>query len=61
VPPLALVPYIDTELERRAARRHVRVALGTATASLVLGIVLIHEFYRPLDVLWFTFTRRFGF
>jgi uncharacterized protein involved in exopolysaccharide biosynthesis len=61
VPPLALVPYIDTDAERRAARRHVRLALGTATASLVIGMVLVHEFYRPLDVLWFTFTRRFGF
>jgi polysaccharide biosynthesis transport protein len=61
VPPLALVPYIDVEAERRAARRHVRVALGTATASVVIGMVLIHEFYRPLDVLWFTLTRRLGF
>jgi uncharacterized protein involved in exopolysaccharide biosynthesis len=61
VPPLALVPYIDTEAERRSARRHVRVALGTATASLVIGIVLVHEFYRPLDVLWFTYARRLGF
>jgi len=60
VPPLALVPYIDTDAERRATRRHIRLALGTATASLVIGMVFIHQFYRPLDVLWFTFTRRFG-
>ena len=61
VPPLAIVPYIDTEAERRSTRRHVRVALGTATASVFIGMFLIHEFYRPLDVLWFTLARRFGF
>jgi len=60
VPPLALVPYIDTEAERRATRRNIRLAFGTATASLVIGMILIHEFYRPLDVLWFAFTRRLG-
>lgn len=61
VPPLALVPYIDTEAERRAARRHIRLALGTASVSICIAVILIHEFYRPLDVLWFTVARRLGF
>ena len=48
VPPLALVPHIGTEAEARVARRRRRLAL-------------MHFLYRPLDVLWFTFARRFGF
>jgi succinoglycan biosynthesis transport protein ExoP len=60
VPPLALVPYIDTEAEHRAARRHVRLAIGTAMATVVGAVVAIHFFFRPLDVLWFTLARKIG-
>lgn len=61
VPPLALVPHIGTEGEARVARRRRRFALGSAMASLCVAMALMHFFYRPLDVLWFTFARRFGF
>jgi len=60
VPPLALVPYIGTQAERRAARRHMRLAFGTAMATVCAAVALVHFFYRPLDVLWFTFARRMG-
>jgi polysaccharide biosynthesis transport protein len=61
VPPLALVPYIGTETERRAGRRRMRLAVGSAMASLCIAVALTHFLYRPLDVLWFTFARRLGF
>jgi polysaccharide biosynthesis transport protein len=61
VPPLALVPHIGTEAERRASRRRMRLAVGSAMASLCVAVVMTHFFYRPLDVLWFTFARRMGF
>jgi succinoglycan biosynthesis transport protein ExoP len=61
VPPLALVPHIATEAERRAGRRRVRLAVGSAMASLCVAVALTHFLYRPLDVLWFTFARRMGF
>jgi succinoglycan biosynthesis transport protein ExoP len=61
LPPLALVPHIATEFERRAGRRRMRLAIGSAMASLCIAIALTHFFYRPLDVLWFTFSRRMGF
>jgi succinoglycan biosynthesis transport protein ExoP len=61
VPPLALVPHIPTEAEHRAGRRRMRLAVGTAVASACIAVALTHFFYQPLDVLWFTFTRRFGF
>src|SRR5262249_12200034 len=38
VPPLALVPHIGTEAERRASRRRLRLAVGSATASLCVAI-----------------------
>jgi polysaccharide biosynthesis transport protein len=61
IPPLALVPHIGTDGERRAARRRRQVATAGAVASFLIAIVLIHLFYMPLDVLWFTWTRRLGF
>jgi hypothetical protein len=61
VPPLALVPHIRTEAEGRASRRRLRLAVGGAMASLVVAVAMVHLFYRPLDVLWFTLARRFGF
>jgi uncharacterized protein involved in exopolysaccharide biosynthesis len=61
VPPLALVPHIVTDAEVRAARRRTRLAMATGMAALCMGIVLTHFFYRPLDVIWFSFTHRVGF
>jgi len=61
VPPLALIPHIGTEEEREASRRRLRLAMGTATATFFIAVTLTHFFYRPLDVLWFSFARRMGF
>jgi len=61
IPPLALVPHIGTEGERRSARRRRQFAAAGGMASLCIAIVLVHFFYQPLDVLWFTWARRFGF
>jgi succinoglycan biosynthesis transport protein ExoP len=61
VPPLALVPHIGTETERRVRRWRLRLAVGSAMASLCIAMALAHFFYRPLDVMWFTLARRMGF
>lgn len=61
VAPLALVPHIGTESERLAARRRLRVAFGSAVASVFVAVALVHFLYQPLDVLWFSFARRLGF
>lgn len=61
IAPLALVPRIQTDSELRTHRRRMRLAFGGAMASLCLAVAMTHLFYRPLDVLWFTFARRMGF
>ncbi|HEX3854938.1 MAG TPA: hypothetical protein VHW01_28445, partial [Polyangiaceae bacterium] len=60
IAPLALVPHIITSAEVRAARRRVWLATGTSVATVCVAVVLLHFFYMPLDVLWFSFARRFG-
>jgi protein tyrosine kinase modulator len=61
VAPLALVPHIGTEGERRAARRRLRLAFGASIASAFVAVAMVHFLYQPLDVLWFSFARRMGF
>jgi polysaccharide biosynthesis transport protein len=60
IAPLALVPHIGTETERRAVTRHRRLAFGGVMATGCIAVALLHFFYRPLDVLWFSLAHRIG-
>ena len=60
IAPLALVPRIITTEELRLGRRRVRLALGSAAGSFCIALVVVHLFYRPLDVVWFSLLHRFG-
>jgi succinoglycan biosynthesis transport protein ExoP len=60
VAPLALVPHIITTADLLAARRRSRLALGSAAGTFCIALVLVHLFYRPLDVIWFSLIQRFG-
>jgi len=59
-PPLAMIPVILTREDRAARRRRRHRALYGAAGALVLGVVLVHLLYRPLDVLWIAALRRLG-
>ena len=61
IAPLALVPHIGNMAEALAARRRKWITAGTSVASVCVAVLLIHLFYRPLDVLWFSVARKFGF
>lgn len=61
VAPLAIVPRIETSVERRAARRRFRyTAASAATLTFVLMLSSLHIFVRPLDSLWFAVIRKLG-
>jgi polysaccharide biosynthesis transport protein len=60
VAPLALVPQIITTEDLKAARRRTRLTLGSAAGSFCIALVLVHLFYRPLDVIWFSLMQRLG-
>jgi hypothetical protein len=59
-PPLAMIPHIFTSDERARMRRWRRNALLGGVASAIGALVLIHVFFRPLDVLWVVALRRMG-
>lgn len=58
VPPLAVLPYIETLAERRARRRYVHFAWMGAVGAVVLAGITTHFMFRPLDVLWAVAVRR---
>jgi hypothetical protein len=41
-------------------RRFFRFAAGGAGASVLLTLISVHLFFRPLDTLWFIVMRRLG-
>ncbi len=52
VPPLAILPLMESAADRARQRRQRRFALLGAVGVFALALVLTHLFYRPLDVLW---------
>jgi succinoglycan biosynthesis transport protein ExoP len=58
VPPLAVLPWIETPSERVGKNKMKRLSLAGAAGSMVLAITLVHFLYRPLDVLWAVAWRR---
>ena len=59
-PPLVVVPFIESQRDRR--RRNMWI-IGFALLIGVIaigGLFAIHTFYKPLDVLWQLILRRFG-
>ncbi len=60
VAPLALIPRIETQGDRRLARWRLKLALGSAVGTACVALVLVHLFYRPLDVMFFSLMQRLG-
>lgn len=58
VPPLAVLPWIDTPAERASRTKLRRWSLAGAASSVVLAVGMMHFLYRPLDVLWAVAWRR---
>jgi succinoglycan biosynthesis transport protein ExoP len=58
VPVLAVIPYMETQHEKRHRRRVAAIIAASSVAALVLALLLVHFFWIPLDVLWFRALRK---
>ena len=58
VAPLAIIPYLASDRETAAKRRQRRLLVYGAAAVVVITVVLVHFYFRPLDVLWFQTLRK---
>ncbi len=60
VPALASIPVIVTDADRTRHKRLLRFSWAGGAAALMLSLVTVHLFVRPLDVIWVSLLRRFG-
>jgi polysaccharide biosynthesis transport protein len=58
VPLLAVVPYMETHREKSHRRKVVRLGALVVIATAIAGLLLVHFFWMPLDVLWFKTLRK---
>jgi uncharacterized protein involved in exopolysaccharide biosynthesis len=56
--PLVAIPYIATRKDEAARRRKVKIFIAVVFALVVIGIAMVHFFYKPLDLLWFIALRK---
>lgn len=59
-PPLAAIPNIETDADRRRRRLRRIGIVAAITVVTATAVVLVHFFYMPLDVLWYVVQRRLG-
>ena len=60
VPAIASIPVIFTAQDRARRKRVVRYSLAGSIIGVILMVVAVHLFVRPLDVLWLIVLRRLG-
>ncbi len=60
VPPLAVVPWIDTDADHASRRRTRQRWLVACSGGFVALLLLVHFLWRPLDVVWQVILRRLG-
>jgi succinoglycan biosynthesis transport protein ExoP len=60
VPALASIPVIVTSQDRLRRKKIIRYSWGGGLCAMMLVMMSIHLFVRPLDVVWLSLLRRFG-
>lgn len=58
--PLMSVPYIYLEEEQSRDHRTLYYIIGAAVAVMFFGLLIVHAFIKPLDVIWFILLRKLG-
>jgi uncharacterized protein involved in exopolysaccharide biosynthesis len=60
-PPLAVIPYLQTDEEIAARKRRKALYVITATLAVAGLLAAVHFYYRPLDVLYLQLMQLSGF
>jgi len=60
MPPMAVIPYMETEQIGRNRRRKWMFVIALILTALIGAVWLVHVFVMPLDVLWYVVLRKAG-
>lgn len=60
IAPFAVIPYIENDAETASQHKLRNIIIASSVAGVLLLLMLIHIFYKPLDVLWFVLLNRVG-
>lgn len=58
--PMAVIPYLPSENELASLGRRRAVVGFAGLGVVILGVVVLHLAWKPLDVLWYTIWRKLG-
>lgn len=58
--PLAVIPYLPSDQELASLGRRRLVVGFVSLGVVILGAVVLHLAWKPLDVLWYALWRKFG-
>ena len=56
--PLAVIPYQETDKEKTRRKNKLARRAAAAIGAVILAITLFHNFWMPLDVLWYKALRK---
>ena len=56
--PLVTIPYITTRRDKAGRKRNIWLLVIAIAVLGIAGMVEIHFFYKPLDLLWFILLRK---
>ena len=57
-PPLAVIPYLESDREKTQRRNRKIRRAAAAIGVIILAITLFHNFWMPLDVFWYKALRK---
>ncbi len=60
MPPLAAIPRIETQGDRRRRTRRRGMLIAVGIGVIAGTIAAVHYYYMPLDVIWYAAQRRLG-
>jgi polysaccharide chain length determinant protein (PEP-CTERM system associated) len=58
--PLVVIPYLRNSEDKKRRSREFLIVICSAIAMLLLAMLCIHVFYKPLDIIWITTLKEFG-
>ena len=58
--PLVSIPYLVTQASEKKRGKYLKIGILFAIILCIAGVLLIHLFYKPIDIMWFQLIQKFN-